>query len=835
MPDLGQLKNIVEQQKQILAQLEQEANAIINADLTKENAALKKELEETRKLLTEHSEKLRAAKEQNDSIKNALFEQIYSEKTRILDNSSKKNDIYFRSAADGELNRLKNLEQVLQNRVLNLQYQLKKYDNDTFAELFIKLEELTKQAGAALVQARADTAAAYGAYSSHSKEQFETLKNEQITDEMVEVIGKKNNLEAFVGGNLINKAGILFLILGIIAVSQLTFFQLSETFRGIIMFAISGAFLLFGEILNKKKASIFSLGVTSVGVAGLYASLSISYFMFEILAMIPALLLCILITAGAFVLSLRYSSQTIAAFALIGGYIPIISISDSILLIYSAMVYFIVLNLLALMLSFYKNWKISMFIGFFLNLCSTFYIVFNVFWRGSAIFQTLILIAYISLAFAVYTCIPLISAYRSKLPLKRADVVILALNTVLSALIMYGTLLMLDLAAYTGIMAIAFAVIYIALGRLMEVLYSNEKHVTNIFYLTGLTFVVLVVPMQFGTVWLSLGWLVQAVSLACYGILTGEKRFKRAGFVIGAICLASFIFFDVVFAVLRIDSLFSYKYLAITLGSLAVLAALAYKKSLHYIGENIYKYLVLCNAWFYSIYLVNLCYGFVETQMRGTPFEPEFLINSMAIAVTFLFVAVLPRVPLIADRGVKILTVCISIIGLLALFGTTSAFSLIKGDVTIGVMMLATIVLLALCALAIITMRNVLMFFVLETGLPASWLPFGVSAYFLTVLTQNLVAQYNLAFTSMVISIIFVIAALAWIIYGFVRMFAFMRRFGLALSVVAVAKLFLVDLYSLTQGHRIISYFAFGITLLGISFVYQYFSKRLTPKIKEGE
>jgi uncharacterized membrane protein len=77
-----------------------------------------------------------------------------------------------------------------------------------------------------------------------------------------------------------------------------------------------------------------------------------------------------------------------------------------------------------------------------------------------------------------------------------------------------------------------------------------------------------------------------------------------------------------------------------------------------------------------------------------------------------------------------------------------------------------------------------------------------------------------------------VLAALAWIIYGFVRRFVFIRRFGLVLAIFAVVKLFLLDLSGLTQGFRILSYFALGITLIAISFVYQYFTKRL--ELKEG-
>jgi uncharacterized membrane protein len=110
--------------------------------------------------------------------------------------------------------------------------------------------------------------------------------------------------------------------------------------------------------------------------------------------------------------------------------------------------------------------------------------------------------------------------------------------------------------------------------------------------------------------------------------------------------------------------------------------------------------------------------------------------------------------------------------------------------------------------------------------------PLLLSAYFVIILTQNLVARYRLEFTSVAISVIYVVAAFLCIIFGFMKKFAYLRRFGLGLAVVSVIKLFLVDL-SFSSGNKIFSYFALGFTLIAISFVYQYFSKRLEAKFDE--
>jgi len=79
-------------------------------------------------------------------------------------------------------------------------------------------------------------------------------------------------------------------------------------------------------------------------------------------------------------------------------------------------------------------------------------------------------------------------------------------------------------------------------------------------------------------------------------------------------------------------------------------------------------------------------------------------------------------------------------------------------------------------------------------------------------------------------SIIYVLTALAWIVFGFIKRYKVIRLFGLGLALLSVVKLFIIDLGKLTQGYRIISYFALGISLAAISFIYQYFNKRLEMK-----
>jgi uncharacterized membrane protein len=596
--------------------------------------------------------------------------------------------------------------------------------------------------------------------------------------------------------------------------------------------------------LNRKKPSIFSLGISAGGIAILYVALATSYFALHIMDMYPAIAVCVLLTAGAFVLSNRYNAQIIAAFALVGGYLPMFSIDDNTAFLYGAMVYFAVLNLFALGLAWNRKWRVTAFIGLSLNIIGTAYIclfVDSVIWSSSVPTPpTAIMIAYAVFAFLIYTAIPIVSAYRTKTNFRKSDVVLLAINTVFSSLIMYGIFYLRDLDDYDGLLAVGFAAFYLFLGRFIEKKFSGEEpHIRALFYLTGLAFVVLIIPLQFGRVWLSLGWLAEGVLLATYGIVCNEKRFKQAGFIISLLCLWAFILIDIPWR----GYLFVWKYLSITLGGLVILGAYMYKKMMSGTFVSVFKYFALINAWIFTIYVIwdqeRALFAMYST--RENVLQIGYLLSAASITATFCIAYAISRIKLLAGFGIKVLSVILYIIGIIWLFINNNKHSPVgsyynweKAPVppSLGITVIGTLILVVLCILSVLAIRDLMKIIVTERKKGIEWMPLVVSGYFVILLTHNLISQYNLAFSSAIISVIYVLTALAWIIYGFMRRFAFIRRFGLALAIFAVVKLFIIDLSGLTQGYRIVSYFALGITLLAISFVYQYFSKRL--ELKEG-
>jgi uncharacterized membrane protein len=828
MSMVSNLKNLLSKQKENLSNIEKEILQIEKNDLVTENEKIKDELSKYKSSLEkEKSENLKLSDE-NKKLKNALYQQLYNEKTYILNSVQKRMDVYYKSKVQGERNRLQQLEISVKRRINEMTNILRANRIDTQDEIYTKIEELKTLLNVKVAAARQDLEKQEAVLSQNKSEEFLKLKEEQLTEEEIQSRIKQNNIESLIGLNIINKLGILLLIIGVIAASQFTYYRLTDSLKSVFMFAIGFVLLLAGEWLNRKKTNVFSLGLTSGGVAILYVALALSYFRFNILSMYPALGLCVLITIGAFILSQRYNSQTIAAFAMIGGYLPIFSISGSKAIVYGAMVYFVILNILALSISVNKKWIVSAFIGFSLNVLGSLYICSIMYDETPFYPDGLITILYLIFAFITYTLIPVIASYKKQLNFKRSDTVLLALNTFISSVILYSVFYAFRLDKFTGLLTAIFAIIYTALGRFIEKFMPKEKTTKSLFYITAVTFVALIIPFQFDIMWLSLGWLIEGVALLSYGIFKEIKGFKKSGIVITSLCFMSFLLFDMSEYP---DNLFTFKYFSITAGSIIILASLIYKKNIESTRTKLFKYLSVINLWFFSIYIVTNEFKKVllNTLSDSNNFNIDYLITATVIVISFVFAYAIQRIAVIRDKITKNISIIIYAIALVILFFLNFT-SPIKGsfsEVPLSISITGTFLLVLISLLSIFALRDFVLTLVLDKMFGVEWYPFIISFYFVVILTQNLISQYNLGFNNAVISIIYLATAFAWITLGFIKRYTFIRRFGLALSISAVIKLFLIDLSFLTEGYKIISYFVFGITLLAISFVYQYFSKRI--------
>ena len=831
------LKSILARQKAILSEFEGELAAIEGSDLAKENAELKGDIKNLRDSISRISAESAGLAAENAGLKNALYEQVYSEKVKIVNTTEQKLEIYFRSQIEGEMNRLSHLENNVLVRINGMRAEMARNSIAATDDIHIKLNELSWLLYNRVAEIRANAAQMPGAFTRQEREDIEALKREQVTDDQVRAVAKKNNFERFIGLNVFNAVGIFLLIVGAIVFVRFAYLQLTDLYKGILVFGLGGLMLVVGWALNRKGATVFSLGISSGGIGILYAAMALGYFSLNILDVYAAAAACVIITAGAFLLSMRYNSQVIAAFALIGGYLPMLSANFDADMLYGVMGYMIALNLFALLISFRKKWRVTAFIGLFLNIFCTGQISLTYYGPENPLRTTLIIV-YIVFAFLIYTSIPVIGTYRSKEVFRKSDVVFLTINTIFSCSVLYAAFSEYGLDDWFGLLAIIFAAAYLAFGRVISVKFGQEgRGVMALFYLTGIAFVILFVPLQFGIIWLSLGWLVEGVLLLVYGILKDDKRFRTAGIVIGILCLYTFLAYDVVWAS---NALFVYKYLAVTFGGVAILVACIRKKIMSNRAVKTFKYFILVNVWIFTLYLLlgKLQDALLDKYGYAAVWQIEYLIAAAAIAVTFVYAYFFSRSAILADKGTNIISAAQYIIGAAALFalnglsGPVEAAYLKAGAADFGVTLSGTAILVALGFLSVLAVRELMKIAVTRRIMGVEWYPLIVSAFAVACATQILIAQFGVPFSSVAISVIYVLTALGWIVFGFAYRYSVIRKFGLALALLSVVKLFIIDIdvFGLTQINQIISIFACGGTLVAISYVYQYFNKRLELK-----
>ena len=834
------IREALARQKAAISELSAQIKVLEESDLSVMNRELTERCEKLSVRYEKNEEAKRALTVENAGLKTALYEQYFNEKTGIVTKTQDKLEIYFASATAGGQNRLSAFEADINQRINHIYEALHQNNVDMQSEIYTKLTDLKEEARIKIAQAR-EKLAESGSLGSAEKAELERLKNEALSGEQIAALSKKNNLERLVGLRVLNTIGIILIIIGVIAAGQFAYIGMSDTLRGIALFALGLVFLVAGEIMNRKRPNIFSLGITAGGVGILYAALAVSYFGLNILNMYAALGICVVITALAFFLSTRYDSQTLLAIALVGGYLPIFSIGPERALLYGMMIYFVLLNLLALSVAFRKKWTVATFVGFGLNLIGTIYIATYI-WDANSLYEKITGTVYIAFAMLIYTAIPLISSYTAKIEFKISDVILLTINTFFGSLIMFINVAVIGWYDHLGLTSAIFAVFYLGMGYLTAKKFPGEWLMHALFYITGLTFLVLFVPFQLDTMWFTLGWLIQGTLLTVYGIIKDRRGFRISGFIINGICLFWFVLYDVSNYLIRwwiwADyNIFPWQYLAVTAASILIMAAYIYKKTLYSGLQKTFKYCVTANLWVYAIFLTSRLEIILRDTLPNARLDISYLIAALVCMLTLALAVIIPRIPILLDKGMKIIAAVLNIFGvsyILVLSIISRPVATQVGEQPAGIAIFATLILIAIGALGAFAIYDLTRRAVLDRIIGVQYLPLAVSAFIVIIFTINLINAYGLSFASFWISALYVLTALLWTILGFIKRYALLRRFGLGLALLSVTKLFLVDLATLTQGLRIFSYFTLGVVLVAISYVYQHFSKRMEISAAEN-
>ncbi|MDR2283594.1 MAG: DUF2339 domain-containing protein [Sphingobacterium sp.] len=353
------------------------------------------------------------------------------------------------------------------------------------------------------------------------------VKEEQLS--WFEKFRQKNpDIERFIGENLINKIGIIILVLGIsffvkYAIDKEWINEPARVGIGIL----AGGILLGVAHRLRAKFKAFSSVLVAGGIAVFYFTIGIAFHDYQLFSQTTAFIIMVAITAFSIFVSLAYNRQELAVMSAIGGFAVPFMVSTGNGNYHVLLTYISLLNLGILTISYFKRWFIVNFTAFALT-----FLIVAAWYISLEPTSTLVLIhalRYCILLYVIFTMAFIINNMVHKNKFANYEVGAVISNTTAFYAIGYHIIHSYS-PAYVGLFTILLAAFNILFAYVIFKKYRFDK--TIIFVLIGLalTLATITIPVQFEGNYVTIFWACEAVLLLW---LTHKSQLK--GFLLGAV------------------------------------------------------------------------------------------------------------------------------------------------------------------------------------------------------------------------------------------------------------------------------------------------------------
>lgn len=326
----------------------------------------------------------------------------------------------------------------------------------------------------------------------------------------------KSNLEKFIGENLINKIGIVILVIGVAIGAKYSIENnLISPLTRIILGYLTGLGLIGFGIKLKTKYENYSAVLVSGAIAIMYFITFAAYSFYDLFPQTMTFGLMLLFTVFGVVAALNYNKQIIAHIGLVGAYaIPFLLSNNSgnalVLLSYMA-----IINVGVLVISFKKDWKPLYYSAFIFTWLI--YVGFSTFnYQRDKHFQLALL--FLCIFFAQFYAIFLAYKLVANEKFKKSDVIFLMLNSFVFFGLGYSILSHHTIGKeLLGVFTLANAVVHFIV---CVVLFKKKLADRNLFYLVAgmvLVFITIAIPVQLDGNWVTLLWVLEATLLFWIG------------------------------------------------------------------------------------------------------------------------------------------------------------------------------------------------------------------------------------------------------------------------------------------------------------------------------
>ncbi|MBK9247572.1 MAG: DUF2339 domain-containing protein [Ignavibacteria bacterium] len=133
----------------------------------------------------------------------------------------------------------------------------------------------------------------------------------------------RGELEALIGGKLLNRIGAIAMIIAVGFFLKYAFDNnwINEWTRVTMGAAFGVGMLFLAGYFHRKELTVFSQGIVGVGISSLYLSVYAAYNFYQLMPQLPAFVLMMAVTVIAFLQAMKYNSLAAAVMATVGGFL----------------------------------------------------------------------------------------------------------------------------------------------------------------------------------------------------------------------------------------------------------------------------------------------------------------------------------------------------------------------------------------------------------------------------------------------------------------------------------------------------------------------------------
>jgi uncharacterized membrane protein len=354
------------------------------------------------------------------------------------------------------------------------------------------------------------------------------------------------DLESRIGSQWLNRVGIAAVLVGVSLFLKYAFESkwVGPAGRVSIGLLAGIAIILWSEWFRVHGYRVFSYSLKALGLGILYLSLWASFQVYDLISWMVTFMAMLTVTASTTTLALWQEAETLALFALLGGFATPVLLYTGENRELQLFTYIAVLNVATLVLAGSRPWRRLLLVS--LLATSTLYFAwYATFYRPSEHALTL---EVTTIFFVIFAIAPLVErAYRSGIPNRsRVVLYVSSLNAAAYFLELYLVLGRIDKVAMAWC-AIALAALYLLLSGLFRARPRGDiaRGLRHLHLALSIIFITLAIAIRVESRWISMGWFVEASALMTIGFWRRSPFLRWQALVLISVMIAKVFVYDI--------------------------------------------------------------------------------------------------------------------------------------------------------------------------------------------------------------------------------------------------------------------------------------------------